>query len=115
MPDVRFAIRCGLNERRGTYEVYEAGNGKEAIDCLQRIKPDVILMDIMMPGMDGAKASFIIKNNPESKDIPLIFMSAKESKKLAGKKKFIADAFLPKPFEIYELIGVMDRLIEGKR
>ncbi|PIU18344.1 MAG: hypothetical protein COT16_02465 [Elusimicrobia bacterium CG08_land_8_20_14_0_20_44_26] len=60
------------------YEVREAQNGWEAVECLKKYKPDLILMDIMMPKLDGYTACKIIKEDESTKKIPIIFLTAKE-------------------------------------
>ncbi len=58
------------------FEVLEAGDGTEAIKIAMESKPDYILMDIMMPTMDGIQATLQLKNNPKTKNIPIIMLTA---------------------------------------
>jgi len=51
-------------------------DGKELIDKVTEEKPDLIILDIMMPNMDGFEATKVLKSNPETKDIPIIFLTA---------------------------------------
>ena len=54
-----------------------AVNGMQAIEAIEFNKPDIVLLDIMMPGMDGYEVCRILKSNPETADIPIIFLTAK--------------------------------------
>lgn len=58
------------------YQVFLAENGKEALDCLQELKPDVILSDIMMPVMNGLQFKEEINKDTEKSQIPFIFLTA---------------------------------------
>ncbi len=59
------------------YDVSAALDGESALESLEEEKPDLILLDIAMPGLDGYETCTIIKSNPETKDIPILFLSAK--------------------------------------
>jgi len=86
------------------YEIIEAENGKEGIEIATKEKPDVILMDIMMPEMDGFTATEILKNDEKTKFIPVIMLTAlnEREEKLKGIDKG-ADDFLTKPVDTKEL------------
>ena len=81
-------------------------NGKNAIDFLESNIPDLILMDVMMPVMDGIQATQIIKQNEKLKHIPIIFLTAQDDEKLI--KDFfnlgIVD-YISKPFKNLELVA----------
>lgn len=86
------------------YNVIEACNGKEAINIARTQKPDLILMDIMMPNVDGYMACHAIKSDPELRGIPIIMLTGinyELNKKLG--RKFGADSYLTKPFNLSEL------------
>lgn len=87
------------------YEVITAANGKQALAALQTIQPDIILLDIMMPGMDGGDVAQAIRAKPDLKDIPIIFTTAAVSKseeRLHG-GQIGGESYLAKPFELDEL------------
>lgn len=95
------------------------GNGKEAIDFLKKSPCDLVLMDVMMPVMDGVKATQIIKQNNQLKDIPIIFLTAQDDEKLI--KEFfslgIVD-YISKPFKNLELVARIRsaiKLVEEKQ
>jgi len=63
--------------KKAGYEVITAKSGKEAIEKLKSVRPDFILMDVMMPEMDGWEVTKIIKEDEKTKDIPVIFVTVK--------------------------------------
>jgi CheY-like chemotaxis protein len=58
------------------FDVIEAKNGEEALELLKSQKPDIILLDLLMPGMNGAETYLAIKNNAETKDLKVIFLTS---------------------------------------
>ena len=85
------------------FRVLEAQNGKEALDILQNSAVDLILMDLMMPIMDGFEVTKIIKSDKELASIPLIIISALSDKEAVVKALEIgADEYLIKPFDIVD-------------
>jgi putative two-component system response regulator len=83
------------------FSVIEAKNGKEAIEVLQNNKIDLILMDLMMPVMDGYETTKIIKEDDELSTIPLIIISALSDKEAITKGLELgADEYLTKPFDL---------------
>jgi CRP-like cAMP-binding protein len=92
--------------------VLTAPNGKEGVRLAQEHHPELILCDIMMPGLDGHGVLYILRNNPETANIPFIFLTAK-----AGRDDFRtgmnlgADDYITKPFDATDLLkGVETRL-----
>ena len=85
------------------FSVVEAKNGEEALKILETTKVDLILMDLMMPVMDGYEATKIIKENDDFSTIPLIIISALSDKEAITKGLELgADEYLTKPFDITE-------------
>jgi CheY-like chemotaxis protein len=88
----------------GKFEVILARSGREALEIVVKESPDLILLDVMMPGMDGPTVFAQLKDNPNTARIPVVFMTAKiqkhevESYTLLG-----ATAVISKPFEPMEL------------
>jgi DNA-binding response OmpR family regulator len=95
--DIRDLVSFTL--RFAGYEVVTAANGEEAVELASKEKPDLILMDVRMPRMTGYDACRILKANPEMKDIPIAFLSAKgqESEIQTGLDAG-AEEYLLKPF-----------------
>jgi CheY-like chemotaxis protein len=100
-PDSRDALRA-LLEAYG-YEVLEAENGGEAIDKARELRPDLILMDIMMPYKDGLEATRTLRADPEFRQVPILALTAMAgSRELALKAG--CDDYLQKPIDIPGLL-----------
>ena len=85
----------------GDYEVVEAVSGQEAIELYEKERPDLILMDIMMPDIDGCQATAAIKAKMGEDYIPIIFVTALSSEdSLATALESGGDDFISKPFNI---------------
>jgi CheY-like chemotaxis protein len=97
--------------RSEEYQIFQAESGEKAIEITRAEKPDLIIMDIMMPGgMDGFEATSIIKSDPETKSCAIVILSgtgqdAEKEKELAAD----IDDYFTKPFSPLELI----RKVEG--
>jgi len=86
------------------YKVEEAENGQRAIEMIEKHTPDVIIMDVMMPVMDGLQCTERLKTNPETRDIPIIIVSAcSDSKDILAGLSAGADEYLTKPIRATEL------------
>ncbi|MBE9008905.1 hybrid sensor histidine kinase/response regulator [Pseudanabaenaceae cyanobacterium LEGE 13415] len=88
------------------YQPSIAKNGEEALHQLETVSPDLILLDVIMPGIDGFEICDRIKSNPKTKDIPLIFMSALSNvdDKAKGLKLGAVD-YITKPFQQEEVLA----------
>lgn len=96
--------------REAGYRTTVISDSQKIFTELSRNTPDLILLDIWMAGKDGMEIAFLLKNNPETKKIPIVFVSANnEGEKLAKEAK--VDDFVAKPFEINHLLKVIDRTI----
>ena len=95
------------------YVVLEATNGEEAVEIAKGQKPDLILMDLIMPKMDGYAACSQIKADEATKGIPVVILTAignEFNKKFATEMG--AEAYLTKPFSIQGLIDVITPLLD---
>ncbi len=91
------------------YDVVCASNGKEGVDIAQKIHPDLILCDIMMPDLDGYGVLHIIHNDPETAGIPFIFLTAKAEKEdFRLGMNLGADDYIAKPFDGIDLLKVVE-------
>jgi len=100
-PEIR-EIVCEVLEEHFT--VIEAKNGKEAVDSAQRNLPDLILMDVMMPEMDGITATETIRGILTTRHIPIIMLTAANTKDYRMRAfDYGADQFIGKPFDFEEL------------
>jgi CheY-like chemotaxis protein len=95
--DIRDLVAFTL--RFAGYEVFTAANGEEAVELAPNINPDLILMDVRMPRMTGYEACRIMKLNPDLKDIPIVFLSAKgQENEIQQGLEAGAEEYLLKPF-----------------
>jgi two-component system alkaline phosphatase synthesis response regulator PhoP len=95
--DIRDLVAFTL--RFAGYEVFAAANGEEAVEMAPNVNPDLILMDVRMPRMTGYEACKIMKLNPELKDIPIVFLSAKgQEAEIQQGLEAGAEEYLLKPF-----------------
>ena len=94
----------GLILRHFGYRVEEASNGFDAVELAKTWRPDLVLMDIGLPGMDGWQVSRILKSSPETSGVPLIAFSARvdSTADLAGRPTF--DGYILKPVSPLELV-----------
>ena len=90
------------------YAVAEAGGGGALLDRLADERPDLVLLDVMMPGIDGRQAYLAMRSRDDLLGVPVVMMSAAVSPDRLDPS--IA-AFLPKPFDLDRLIGLVEELI----
>ena len=102
--DILELIRHSLNKEG--YEVYVAANGQQGVDKARKVKPHLILMDVMMPVMDGMEACRQLKEDPETSEIAIIFLTARseEFAELAGFEAG-ADDYISKPIRSRVLLS----------
>jgi CheY-like chemotaxis protein len=108
-PSIRLIVTRMLDKE---YIVLEATNGEEAVNIAKGQSPDLILMDLMMPKMDGYTACFRIKADQATKAIPVIMLTAIDhelNKKFA--MEMGADGYITKPFTTQELMDVIVPLL----
>lgn len=95
--DIRDLVAFTL--RFAGHEVFAASNGEEAVEMAPQVNPDLILMDVRMPRMTGYEACKVMKANPDLKDIPVVFLSAKgQENEIQQGLDAGAEAYLLKPF-----------------
>ncbi|MBV9864873.1 MAG: response regulator [Abitibacteriaceae bacterium] len=96
------------------YEVVTASTGREALEKVFFEKPDLILLDVMLPEIDGFEVLKKLRENPETATIPVIMLTARsEEADVAKGWKGGADLYITKPFELDELMETVQRILEG--
>jgi CheY-like chemotaxis protein len=94
------------------YEVITASSGKEGLEICKRLKPDAVIMDIMMPGMSGNQAAEEIKSDPSTSHIPIIFLTGMIRIKEVRKNHVVGDQYiLAKPFKSYQLLSILRKVL----
>ncbi len=111
-PELATILRLML-ERKG-YRVRCANSGPQLLAGLEEQKPDLILLDVMMPEMDGLEVLTRLKSNPDTVSIPVIMLTALDryEDRLKG-FKMGADHYISKPFTKAQLTEGIDRLLSG--
>jgi two-component system, OmpR family, alkaline phosphatase synthesis response regulator PhoP len=108
-PNVRRLLHSILSKN---FEVFEAEDGRQAIEIATTQKPDVVLMDMMMPKMDGLTACHMIKNDPATKSIPVIMVTAigfELNVKLS--QQMGASGYVTKPFSSEDLLNKIAQVL----
>jgi DNA-binding response OmpR family regulator len=94
------------------YDVEGAMNGQSALESVANFKPDLVLLDIMIPGIDGFEVCQRIKDNPATKDIPVIMLTAKKSREdMVRGEQVGADWYITKPFKSAMVIETIQRFL----
>jgi two-component system alkaline phosphatase synthesis response regulator PhoP len=110
-PGVRLTVNKMLEK---DYTVFEAANGEEAINITNEQEPDLILMDLMMPKMDGYTACSRIKTDPATMKIPVVILTSighELNKKFAS--EMCADGYITKPFTQQDLLRAVGQFVKS--
>ena len=111
-PDIRRVAVMAL-KFKGGFEVVTADDGVDGLEKARAEKPDVILLDSMMPRMDGPETCRQLKADPELKNIPVVFLTAKSQKtEIEGGLDLGAIGYLVKPFDPMTLAEELKKLVE---
>lgn len=110
---IRQLIRVNL-ELEG-FEVVTAADGAECLDVVHQVRPDVITLDVVMPGVDGLCAAARLRADPRTRHLPIAIVSAGGRSEFEGGERAGVDAFVDKPFEPAELVRVVRRLMLARK
>jgi DNA-binding response OmpR family regulator len=95
------------------YDVLTAERGEDALDLISRYKPDLVLLDIMLPGIDGYEVCEIIRLNPDYGKVKIVFLTAKgHETEIAEGLALGADAYITKPYSNVELLAKVKELLQ---
>ncbi|HEU4871139.1 MAG TPA: response regulator [Pyrinomonadaceae bacterium] len=108
--DTRLVLRLQLEDIG--FSVFEAENGRVAVETAIREKPDVILMDLTLPLMDGFAATKLIRQNEELKNVPIIAITAHQEVDFRSDAKASGfDAYVTKPIDVHWLKDLISGLL----
>ena len=96
------------------YEVVTSTSGKDAVNLAKTLHPALIILDILMPGMDGSETAAALHNDPLTKDIPVLFLTClftKREEKLEG-HEVGRNFFVAKPYEPAELLSEISKILK---
>jgi len=98
------------------YDTFLAINGRDGVNAARKQKPDLILMDMSLPEMDGWEATKLIRQNPETAHIPMIALTV-HTLPVERKRALDAgiDAYLPKPYDAGQLIRVVEATLKNSK
>jgi len=96
------------------FSVITAGNGAECLLAVHRERPDLVILDVMMPVMNGFQTLRVLRENEQTRSLPVIILTIRESQEdvLEGWKSG-ADLYLTKPFQVAELITLVKRILQS--
>lgn len=112
--DQTFGIKIVLEDSYGDeYEVIPAHNGAECFELLKNNEiPDLILLDIMMPEMNGWEVFYKLKDNSLWKDIPVVFLTARTDEIAENAGEFLGEDYIEKPVSLEELKEKIDKVLK---
>jgi len=111
-PGVVAAIQF-LMEQQG-HNVLIAERGEDALDLIYKYRPDLVILDIMLPGISGWEVCEITRLNPDYRDVKIIFLTARGDKvEIARGLALGADAYITKPFSNDQFIAKVNALLEN--
>jgi two-component system alkaline phosphatase synthesis response regulator PhoP/two-component system response regulator VicR len=113
--DERHIVRLiQVNLERQGYTVTTAFDGKEGLEKIRAEKPDLVVLDVMMPYMDGFEVLKTIRREPETENLPVIMLTAKaQDKDVFEGYHYGADMYLTKPFNPMELVTFVKRITQN--
>ena len=112
-PDIQTLIQMAL-EFTGGYEVSVASDGPEGLESARGGRPDLILLDAMMPGMDGFEVCRRLKGDPATAAIPVVFLTAKaQASEIEEGLQLGAAGYLTKPFDPLKLSEELEAVLHG--
>ncbi|MCK4560121.1 MAG: response regulator [Calditrichia bacterium] len=102
-----------LNRPKNEYHIEAAGDGYEALEKVKKFDPDLIMLDVVMPGIDGFEVCQILKEDEKTRLIPIVMITALDSQqdRLRGLESGVDD-FISKPFNVYELLARVKNLLK---
>lgn len=105
-----------LNLSAEGYEVITATDGEAAMDIIENEKPDLIILDVMMPRMDGWEVCRMVKENPDLSEIRVLMLTARDTMKdrMIGQEILKADEYMTKPFDIHKLSDRVRKILHEK-
>lgn len=112
-PDIQRMVQLSL-KFQGGHEVSVASGGREGLEKAEQERPDVILLDVMMPEMDGYETCRRLKANPATAEIPVVFLSARaQQSEIQKGRELGAIGYLVKPFDPMTLSSQLEAMLRS--
>jgi two-component system, OmpR family, alkaline phosphatase synthesis response regulator PhoP len=114
-PDQIYTLKTILESTSGDYELLGVTDGLEVLQLLKNGPlPDLIFLDIMMPTISGWELYEKIRENPEWKKIPIVFLTARTDEVAVNAGEFLGDAYINKPYDTDEILRVIKEKTDKK-
>jgi DNA-binding response OmpR family regulator len=109
-PDIIMLIQRSLSLKN--FMVIQAGSGTQALEFFDQRTPDLVLLDIMMPDMDGFEVCQKIKAKPEGRNVPVVFLTVRSNEEdIARSKSVGASGYITKPFDPFKLVDEIEKIL----
>jgi DNA-binding response OmpR family regulator len=103
----------GIMLERGGFEVLKAKDADQALSVLDLETPDLIILDVMMPGMDGIELCRVLRQRPDTAELPVLILSARgDAKSVMSGMDAGASDYLPKPILHHDLVAKVRRMLD---
>lgn len=113
-PGIRMLLSKFL-QREG-FETIMAQDGLEGVETAKKLQPDLIIMDVVMPQMDGLTAARLIKFYKPLSEVPIIFLTAKDAnKEIELAQEVRAEVYITKPFDVRQVVDVVRETLSGMK
>jgi len=113
-PGIRMLLSKFL-QREG-FETIMAQNGLEGVETAKKLQPELIIMDVVMPQMDGLTAARLIKFYKPLSEVPVIFLTAKDAnKEIELAQEVRAEVYITKPFDVRQVVDIVRETLSGKK
>jgi CheY-like chemotaxis protein len=111
--DIVISVKQVLEDPTGEFRVIGADSGEKCLQILEQdsLRPDLILLDIMMPGMSGWDVAARLKQDDRWRDVPIVFLSAKGDEMSVGIGHLASEEYIVKPFDIMKLRECVRRIL----
>lgn len=115
-PSITRLLKLNL-ERTGEYEVATENVSRAALTLAERFRPDLVLLDVMMPGLDGGHLASALQDNPKLKGIPVVFLTAAVTRDEIRERRGLVGGlpFLAKPVNLQEVLACVERQLGAQQ
>ena len=108
-PEILQLLTAALE--KASYEVATCGNGRDCLERLRSERPDLLLLDVMLPGIDGYSLQLKISQDQDTRTIPIIVLTGLEPSRTLFRNSAQVVAFLTKPFKAEELVSAVGKAL----
>jgi CheY-like chemotaxis protein len=111
-PSITRLLKLNL-EQTGLYEVREENDSTRAIDTAREFKPNLVISDVMMPDVGGGEVAAQLRDDPELRRVPVIFLTAAVRKEELGSSEAVIAGrlYIAKPLDVKTLVGAIERIL----